>query len=283
MNASDHGALSMEKVIITIAVTGSRPTKQMNPAVPYSPKEIARSAIESWRAGAAIAHIHVRDPETGAPASDLNLFREVVDRIRGETDLILNLTTSGLFLQGDNSFKKRLRVLELQPEICSLDVGSMNFQDRAFINPPEWGELAAKTMLEQKVKPEIEVFEIGHIRQAIDLVERGLIQEPAYFQLCLGVKWGADASRASLMFLKGKLPSNAKWSVLGVGQHQLAMITAGIEEAGHVRLGFEDNLYLRKSVLAESNSQFVKQAVDLAHQLDRDVATAEEARTILGL
>ena len=116
----------MEKVIITIAVTGSRPTKQMNPAVPYSPKEIAQSAIESWRAGAAIAHIHVRDPETGAPASDLNLFREVVDRTRGETDLILNLTTSGLFLQGDENFEKRLRVLELQPEICSLDVGSMN-------------------------------------------------------------------------------------------------------------------------------------------------------------
>jgi len=277
------GPHSMEKVIITIAVTGSRPTKQMNPAVPYSPKEIAQSAIESWRAGAAIAHIHVRDPETGAPSSDLNLFREVVDRTRGETDLILNLTTSGLFLQGDENFEKRLRVLELQPEICSLDVGSMNFQDRTFINPPEWGELAAKKMLEHKVKPEIEVFEIGHMRQAIDLIERGLIQEPPYFQLCMGVKWGADASRASLMFLKGKLPSNAVWSVLGVGQHQLAMISAGIEEAGHVRLGFEDNLYLRKSVLAESNAQFVKQAVGLAHQLDRDVASAEEARTILGL
>jgi len=277
------GPHSMDKVIITIAVTGSRPTKQMNPAVPYSPKEIAQSAIESWRAGAAIAHIHVRDPETGAPASDINLFREVVDRIRGETDLILNLTSSGLFLQGDNIFEKRLRVLELQPEICSLDVGSMNFQDRSFINPPEWGELAAKKMLEYMVKPEIEVFEIGHMRQAIDLIERGLIQEPPYFQLCLGIKWGVDASRASLMFLKGKLPSNAKWSVLGVAQHQLAMITAGIEEGGNVRLGFEDNLYLRKSVLAESNSQFVKQAVDLAHQLDRGVATAEEARTILGL
>ena len=116
-----------------------------------------------------------------------------------------------------------------------------------------------------------------------DLIERGLIQEPPYFQLCMGVKWGADASRASLLFLKDKLPSNAKWSVLGVGQHQLAMVSAGIEENGHVRLGFEDNLYLRKSVLAESNAQFVKQAVGIAHQLGRGVATAEEARTILRL
>lgn len=277
------GPLSMKKVIITIAVTGSRPTKQMNPSVPYSPKEIAQSAIESWRAGAAIAHIHVRDPETGAPSSDIQLFNEVVDRIRSECDLILNLTTSGLFIQGDVVFEKRLRVMDLEPEICSLDIGSMNFRERAFINPPDWGVHAAEKMLDRGVKPEIEVFEIGHMRQALDLIEQGLIKDPPYFQLCMGAKWGIDATQKSLLNLKERLPPTASWSVLGVGPHQLPMITLGMQAGGHVRVGFEDNLYLRKGVLAKSNSQFVKQAVGLAHQLDRDVATAEEARTILGL
>jgi 3-keto-5-aminohexanoate cleavage enzyme len=214
----------MEKAIITVAVTGSRPTKEMNPAVPYTPEEIAQSAVSSWRAGAAVAHIHVRNPETGEPSSDINLFREVVDRIRAGCDMILNLTTSGLFLQGEDGLETRLRVLELSPEICSLDIGSMNFRDRAFINPPEWGELAAKRMLEQGVKPEIEVFEVGHVMQAIDLIDKGIIQSPPYFQLCMGVKWGIDATEDSLSFLKNKLPSNATWSVLGVGRHQLPMI-----------------------------------------------------------
>jgi 3-keto-5-aminohexanoate cleavage enzyme len=273
----------MEKAIITVAVTGSRPTKEMNPAVPYTPEEIAQSAVSSWRAGAAVAHIHVRNPETGEPSSDINLFREVVDRIRAGCDIILNLTTSGLFLQGEDGLETRLRVLELSPEICSLDIGSMNFRDRAFINPPEWGELAAKRMLEQGVKPEIEVFEVGHVMQAIDLIDKGIIQSPPYFQLCMGVKWGIDATEDSLSFLKNKLPSNATWSVLGVGRHQLPMIELALSNRGHVRVGFEDNLYLHKGVLAESNAQFVEQAVGLARQHHRDIASVDEARQILGL
>ncbi len=273
----------MDKVIITVAVTGSRPRKEMNPAVPYTPEEIAQTAIACWKAGAAIVHIHVRNPETGEPSSDINLFREVVERIRSQSPMILNLTTSGLFLQGEDVFEKRLQVLELNPEICSLDIGSINFHDRTFVNPPEWGEQASKRMLEYGVKPEIEVFEVGHIRQAADLIDKGFIQNPAYFQLCMGVKWGIDATGGSFRFLKSKLPSSATWSVLGVGRHQLPMLELALVDGGHLRVGFEDNLYIRKGVLAESNAQFVRQAVDLAHKHDRDVATAEEARAILSL
>ncbi len=138
-------------------------------------------------------------------------------------------------------------------------------------------------MLEHGVKPEIEVFEVGHIRQAVDLIDKGFIQNPAYFQLCMGVKWEIDATGESFRFLKSKLPSSATWSVLGVGRHQLPMLELAVEDGGHLRVGFEDNLYIRKGVLAESNAQFVRQAVDLAHQHDRDVATAEEARAILSL
>lgn len=273
----------MDKVIITVAVTGSRPRKEMNPAVPYTPEEIAQTAIACWKAGAAVAHIHVRNPETGEPSSDIDLFREVVERIRSQCPMILNLTTSGLFLQGENVYEKRLQVLERNPEICSLDIGSMNFQDRTFANPPEWGELASKRMLEHGVKPEIEVFEVGHIRQAVDLIDKGLIQNPPYFQLCMGVKWGIDATEESFRFLKSKLPSSANWSVLSVGRHQLPMLELALVDGGHLRVGFEDNLYLRNGVLAESNAQFVEQAVDLVHRYHREVASVDEACAILGL
>jgi 3-keto-5-aminohexanoate cleavage enzyme len=175
----------MRKVIITAAVTGSRPTKEMNPAVPYTPKEIAEAAVECWRAGAAIAHIHVRDPQSGHPEFKIELFREVKDQIQQQCDIIINLTTSGLRLSGANVIEQRLKTAALRPEICSLDIGSLNFQDKTFMNPPEWGEIAAKKMREYGVKPEIEVFDIGHIYQAIDYIERGLFDNPPYFQLCM--------------------------------------------------------------------------------------------------
>jgi 3-keto-5-aminohexanoate cleavage enzyme len=276
-------SLLTKKVIITAAITGSRPTKQMNPAVPYTPEEIADSAVACWKAGAAIAHIHVRNPDTGEPSSDFALYKEVVDRIRSRCDLLLNLTTSGLFLQDDDHYERRLQVLELTPEICSLDIGSMNFQDRIFANPPEWSELAAKRMLEHGVKPEIEVFEVGHVRQAMDLIERGLIADPPFFQLCMGTRWGIDASEESLQFLQSKLPPGTIWSVLGIGQHQRTMIELAVELGGHIRVGFEDNLYLSKGVLAQSNAQFVEHAVDVVQEQNREVASVEEARSILGI
>ncbi|TES89582.1 MAG: 3-keto-5-aminohexanoate cleavage protein [Anaerolineales bacterium] len=275
----------MNKVIITAAVTGSRPTKEMNPAVPYTPDEIARSAIECWGAGAAIAHIHVRDPKTGEPDHKVELFQEVVERIRGECDMLINLTTSGLHIEGayEEVVEKRLGPVTLKPEICSLDIGSMNFQDKVFINPPGWGEEAAKRMREHGVKPEIEVFDSGHISQALDLIERGLIEEPPLFQLCMGVRWGIEATEENLLFMKSKLPPNARWSVLGIGRTQKEMIILGIQLGGNIRIGFEDNLYLREGVLAKSNTELVEMAVDLVRQQGRGVAATEEAREMLGV
>ena len=273
----------MEKVIITAAVTGSRPTKEMNPAVPYTPQDIAQSAIECYRAGAAIAHIHVRDPQTGEPAFKIELFREVTDRIRDECDMLLNLTTSGLFLSGPDLIEKRLQPVTLRPEICSFDVGSINFPHAVFMNPPEWGRAAAQRMREYGVKPEIEVFDVGHIRQAVDLIEEGLIDDPPYFQLCMGAKWGIEATPENLIFMKSKLPPNARWSLLGVGRAQLSMIALGILLSGSIRVGLEDNIYLRKGVLATSSAQFVQRAVDLVRLLEHEPATPNEARQMLGI
>jgi 3-keto-5-aminohexanoate cleavage enzyme len=257
--------------------------KEMNPAVPYTPDEIAMEAINSWRAGAAIAHIHVRDPKSGAPSMDLKLFEEVVARIREESDILINLTTSGFHLKGKDVDERRVAPLALTPELCSFDIGSVNFREGAFINPPAWGEMAAKRMQAAGVKPEIEVFDVGHIGQAQALIEEGLIDPPPYFQLCMGVGWGIDATPENLRFMHSKLPPGAVWSVLGIGRTQRQMITLGIEMGGHVRVGFEDNLYLERGVLATSNAQFVEQAVRIAAELGLDVATPAEAWQILGL
>ena len=273
----------MEKLIITAAVVGSRPTKAMNPAVAYKPVEIAAAAVDCWRAGAAVAHIHVRHPETGAPSMDLRLFAEVVERIRAECDMLINLTTSGFHLDGEDVDEQRLAPVTLTPELCSFDIGSVNFREGAFINPPAWGELAAKRMQAVGVKPEIEVFDVGHMGQAQSLIEEGLIGSPPYFQLCMGVGWGIEATSENLHFMHSKLPDGAVWSVLGVGRAQREMIRIGMELGGHVRVGFEDNLYLEKGVLATSNAQFVERAVQMAAQLGRDVASPAEARQILGL
>jgi 3-keto-5-aminohexanoate cleavage enzyme len=277
------GGLTGEKIFITVAVTGSRPTKEMNPAVPYSPEEIVESAVESHKAGAAIVHIHVRDPKTGRPDFKIELFKKTLEGIRERCDMIVNLTTSGLFLGGTDTISQRLQPISLKPDLCSLDIGSMNFHDRPFINPPEWAEAAAKGMQRNGVKPELEVFEAGHIYQALYLIDKGWIENPPYFQLCMGTKWGMEASPENLMFMKSKLPANALWSVLGVGRDQLPMITMAILLGGNIRVGFEDNIYLKKGVLASSNAQMVEMAADLAERLGRTVVTAEEARRILGI
>lgn len=270
-------------IIITAAVTGSNPTKKMNPAVPYTPREIADAAVESHRAGAAIAHVHVRDPDTGQPAFSRELFKEVLDRIRDRCDMLVNLTTSGLNIRGPGAADQRLEPVSLKPDMCSLDLGSMNFHDRVFSNPPQWSEKAAACMLSNRVKPEIEVFEPGHIRQAVHLANRGSFAPPYYFQLCMGVPWGIEASVESLLFMKSQLPADCRWSVLGVGRAQLPMITMGILLGGNIRVGFEDNLFIKKGVLAKSNAEMVTMAADLATRLGREVASVDQARQILGI
>ena len=273
----------MDKVIVTAAVTGSRPTKAMNPAVPYTPEEIAESAVECCRAGAAIAHIHVRDPETGRPDFRVELFREVVERIREQCDMLLNLTTSGLHMSGPDIVEMRLQPVALRPDLCSLDVGSVNFPDGVFVNPPDWANTAAQRMRDYGVKPELEVFDVGHIYQARRMIEDGLIDAPPYFQLCMGVRWGMEATPENLLFMKSKLPADARWSVLGVGRAQREMAALGILLGGNVRVGFEDNVYLGEGILARSNAQLVELAVGLIGALDREPATPDEARHILSI
>jgi 3-keto-5-aminohexanoate cleavage enzyme len=208
----------MEKeLIVTAALVGSRPKKEMNPAVPYSPEEIAASAVECCKAGAAIAHIHVRDPITGENELNIDSFKEILGRIREACDMVVNLTTTASHLQGPDVGQRRLEPVFLKPDMCSFDLGSVNFFDRVFLNPPDWAEEAAKCMMENDVKPEIEVFDTGHISQAIDLIQKGLITSPPYFQVCMGVKWGIEASAENLLFMKSKLPPDAVWSVLAAG------------------------------------------------------------------
>lgn len=272
----------MEKLIITAAVCGSAPMRTQNPGVPYSPAEIAAEALRSWRAGAAMTHIHVREPETGKPAFARELFSEVLDRIRAESDMLVNLTTSGFNIKGPDIGGQRLMPVDLRPDLCSLDVGSLNFRDgRVFENPPEWVELAARTMQDAGVKPEMEVFDIGHIRQAKDLVSKGLIDDPPYFQLCLGVPWGIEGTIESLMDMQRRLPAGVQWSALGVGPLQLPITTHALLMGGHVRVGFEDNVYLARGVKADSNARFVERVVTLAGLLQRNVASPAEARAIL--
>ena len=270
----------MEKLIITAAVCGSAPTRSQNPNVPYSPSEIAKEALRCWRAGATVVHVHVRNPITGEPVFKQELFAEVVERIRDASDMLINLTTSGFNIEADNINEARLM---LKPDLCSLDVGSLNFRGRVFINPPDWVEKAAGRMRDANVKPEMEVFELGHIHQAADLVKSEFIDNPPYFQICLGINWGARADLDTLMAFKAQLPQNCQWSVLGTGKNQLPITTHAMLLGGHVRVGFEDNIYLRNGVPAKTNAQFVERTVELARILQRDVATCREARAILGI
>lgn len=273
----------MQKLIITVAVVGSVPTRDNNPAIPHSPEEIAAEALRSWRAGASVAHIHVRDPENGEPAFRMELFAEVLERIRAESDMLVNLTTSGFNLESNDPDEARLGPVALKPDLCSLDVGSLNFRGRVFVNSAQWVDMAAQRMKENGVKPELELFDLGHLRQAKDMLARGLINAPPYFQLCLGILWGAEADLPTMLAFKERLPMDCQWSVLGVGAAQLPLTTHAMLLGGHVRVGFEDNLYLRRGVLADSNARFVERTVALAKILQREVASSKDARDILGI
>ncbi len=274
----------MDKLIITAAVTGSGPTRANNPNVPYTPAEIADEVIRSCEAGASMAHVHVRDPKTGAPAFELDYFKEIRDRVRSRCKILLNFTTSAANLTGDNLIERRLGTTTLGPELCTLDVGSMNFQNRVFINPPEWGPIGARVARERGVKPELECFDAGHVRIAMSLIEQGLVDPPYLFQICLGVMGGMDAGIRQFLFMKDLLPTkDAIWTTLGIGRHQFNMVTLSILNGGHARVGFEDNVYLSKGVLAKSNAESVEKVVRLARELGREIAQPDEARQMLGI
>lgn len=275
----------MDKLIISAAVTGSVPTRKINPNIPYSPEEIADEIVRSCEAGASIAHVHVRDPKTGAPSFNLDYFREVRDRVRSRCNILLNFTTSGVNIPVNEKFlETRIGTTSLGPDICSLDLGSMNFITRVALNPPEWGPYCAKIARERGVKPEMEIFDTGHFRFAFNLIEERLVEPPYLFQICLGVSGGAEGNLKNFSFMIEQLPSkDVVWSTLGIGPAEFPMVTMSIIQGGHARVGFEDNVYLSKGVLAKSNAELVEKVVRIARELGREIATPDETRRILGI
>ena len=285
-------------VIISCAVTGSGDTTSHSPFVPITPKQIADDALAAHAAGAAIVHLHVRHPETGAPSRDIGLYREVVQRIRDSgSSVVINLTTGiGARFSPDESDPNRNaspgmalpedrmnHVLELKPDICSLDVATMNFGKHAFVNTPDHIEQIAKAVRAAGVKPELEVFDLGHLALARHLYGKGLFAEPPFFQFCLGVPWGAPATVESMQTMKSMIPPGSNWSAFGVGSQQFPMVALAIVLGGQVRVGLEDNLYMAKGVLAEGNAPLVERTVRIVRDLGAEVATPADARKMLGL
>ena len=272
----------MEKLIITVGITGSRITREQTPYVPITPKEIAQSGIEAWRAGASILHIHVRDPETGLGTQDTSIFKEVVDRIRNETDAILCLTTSGI--PGRNlPIVDRLQPLSLSPELVSFDAGSINMGENVFLNPKEFLDALAKETLAKGIKPELEIFEIGMAYTCLKYLEGGLLKPPLHFQFVLGTPNGMPATPKSLIHLTEVIPQDSTWSVIGIGPGQLPMAVMGMAMGGHVRVGLEDNIYYSRGILAKTNAELVVRVVRIAGEYGREIATPSESRKILNL
>lgn len=270
----------MEKLIITCALTGAEVTKDQNPAIPYTPEEMAQSAFEAYSAGASILHLHVRQ-EDGTPTQSRDRFRENIEAIRRRCpDAIIQVSTGGAVGMSD---EERLQPVELYPEMATLDAGTLNFGDEIFVN--SWPSLLnfSKKMKEFNVKPEIEVFDRGMIENAVRLHKMGLLDAPMHFDFVLGVPGGMPATMEDLMHMVRSIPVGSTWTVAGVGRHQTAMATAAIIMGGHARVGLEDNIYYTKGVLAKSNGELVERVVRLAKEIGREVATPDEARRILGL
>jgi uncharacterized protein (DUF849 family) len=288
-----------KNVIITCAVTGAGDSWDRHPDLPVTPPQIADAAISAARAGAAVAHIHVRDPETGKGARDVELFRQVVALVReSDTDVIINLTAGmgGDWFPDDDQPslpgpgtdmagpEERLAHVEaLRPEICSLDCGTMNFgENYVYVSTPRILLKMAELIQSWGVKPELEVFDLGQIRFARTLIDSGLIDSPPLFQLCLGINWGAPADTESMMAMRNALPSGANWASFAIARMEMPMVAQAVLLGGNVRVGLEDNLYLGKGVLA-SNAQLVEHAVGIVESLGARVVGPAEAREQLGL
>ena len=288
-------------VIVSCAVTGSGDTVGKHPSIPVTPEEIATAAIEAAKAGAAIVHIHVREPDSGKPSRRVDLYRGVVERIRSsDVDVIINLTTGmggDLFLGPDDApmhfgddtdcvgMMERIKhVEELLPEICSLDCGSFNYAEGnyVYISTPNMLEQGAKRLQEIGVKPELEVFELGQLSFAKYMMTQGLLDSPPLFQVCLGIRWAAEANTASFKTMVDALPDDCNWGGFGVGAMEMPMVAQAVLLGGNVRVGLEDNLYLEKGVFA-SNAQLVEKARNIIQLMGCSIQTAAEARQTLGL
>lgn len=285
-------------VIIACAVTGSGDTVGKHPAIPVTPEQIANAAIEAAKAGAAVAHCHVREPDSGKPSRRVELYEEVVERIRASgTDVIINLTAGmgGDYVPDEddptrgapgtdlvNATERLAHVEKIRPEICSLDCGSLNFGDSLYMSTPPMLRQMAKRIQELGVKPELEVFEMGHLRFANQLFAEGLVDAPPLYQICLGIPWALGADPDTMRLMRDNLPAGANWFSFGIGRTQMPMAATAAILGGNVRVGLEDNLYLDKGVFA-SNGQLVERAKEIVRLLGGRTLTPGEAREKLGL
>jgi uncharacterized protein (DUF849 family) len=288
------------EVIVTCAVTGAGDTVGKHPAIPVTPQQIADAAIEAAKAGAAIAHMHVRDPGTGKGSRKTEYYREVVKRVRDSgTDIIINLTAGmGGDLEVDdqdprkagpgtdlvNALERLVHVEELLPEICTLDCGTLNFGDgnMIYVSTPNQLRAGAKRIRELGVKPELEVFDTGHLWFAKRMHEEGLLEEPPMFQLCLGIPWGAPADTNAMKGMRDMLPAGAVWAGFGIGRMQMPMVAQAVLLGGNVRVGLEDNIWLDRGVHA-SNGTLVQRAVEIVRLMGARILSPAEARKKLGL
>lgn len=269
----------MEKLIITAALTGAEVTKDIQPSLPVTPDEIAEAAYECYKAGASIVHIHARDEE-GNPTQAYEVYKEIKEKIEAKCDVIVQPSTGGATW---HTPEERLQPVELKPEMATLSCGTCNFGDEVFMNSGEYIEKFAKRMQELGVKPEIEIFERGMIENAKRLVKKGLVAEPLHFDFVLGVPGACPGTPEDLMHMLTCIPSGSTWTVAGIGRSETPLATMAIILGGNVRVGFEDNIYYSKGRLATSNAELVERIVRIAGELGREVATPDEARTILNL
>lgn len=287
-------------VVVTCAVTGAGDTVDKHPAIPVTPEQIATSAIEAADAGAAIVHLHVRDPQTGKGSRDIELFKDVVERVRNSgRNVLINLTAGmggDLIVDDDNpqvpaegtdliTAEQRMAHVELlRPDIATLDCGTINFDNAnyVYVQTPNMLRTMATRYAEIGVKPEMEVFDLGHLRFANQMVAEGLIKGPAMYQICLGIPWGAGADPATMNAMVNQLPNDVFWSGFGISRTQMPMVAQAMLLGGNARVGLEDNLYLEKGVPA-SNAQLVEKAVRIISDLGGRVCDADETREKLGI
>ena len=271
----------MEKLIITAAISGAEVLKEHNPAVPYTLEECVREAKSAYDAGASIIHLHVRHDD-GTPTQDKDRFEEVMTAIQGACpDVIIQPSTGGAVGMTDD---ERLQPIELNPEMATLDCGTLNFGgDEVFMNTENTIKYFGDRMIERGIKPELEVFDKSMIDMALRLHKRGHIESPMHFDFVMGVNGGISGTLRDFVFLRGSIPEGSTYTVAGMGRFEMTLAVAAIIDGGHVRVGFEDNVYLSRGVLAKSNGELVEKVVRLAKEFGREIATPAEAREILSL
>ncbi len=270
----------MEKLIITVAPVGAEVTKKENPNLPITPDEVAEEVLRSYNAGASVVHLHARD-DAGNSTQSKERFKEIIEKIKTKVpNMIIQISTGGAV---GMSFEERVKPLELNPEFASLTLGTVNFGEGVFYNPLDWIKRFAEIMNQRKIKPEIEVFEKGMVDNTLRLLKDGLLKTPLHFDFVLGVPGGMSGDPENLIFLMKSIPENSTWTVAGIGKYEFPLGIIAVTLGGNVRVGFEDNIFLKKGVLAESNALLVERIAKYSLEFGREIATPDEARKILNI